>query len=193
MTDLENKIYDGCKEIYDHCYDIIETMSTCIKTFMDSKGVTDYNPEVTLIKFDVLLQYSLLQIATADYDIDKNEIVFIRGLTKKGDLVNYINANSSGGTPITWDMIYRADVLDVRKALDLLKSEIVKLSKEFVMVFSTCDLATPEYDFFSDLVDGVFCIIKGLASMDGKIECSEADADCLILDTLEEIKKIKCQ
>lgn len=117
MTDLENKIYNDCKKCYENCYDRIKGMSFGpMKRFMDSEGVTDYNPEVTLIKFDILLQYSLLQIATADYDIDRNELIFIRDLTKEGDLVNYIN--SLGGTPISWDTIYRADVLDIRKLLD---------------------------------------------------------------------------
>ena len=115
MADLQ-KIYDGCKKIYDDCYHMIEIMSSGIKTFMDSKGVTDYNPDVTLIKFDLLLQYSLLQIATADYEIDRNELIFIRDLTEKGDLVNYLN--SLGGAQITWDMIYRVDVFEIRKLLD---------------------------------------------------------------------------
>ena len=186
MADLQ-KIYDGCKKIYDNCYHMIEIMSSGIKTFMDSKGVTDYNPEVTLIKFDLLLQYSLLQIATADYEIDRNKLIFIRDLTEKGDLVNYLN--SLGGAQITWDMIYRADVFEIRKLLDLLRDEIVKLSKEFVMVFSTCDLVTPQHDYISDLAADVLCVIVGLTSMDGKIESSERRADCLILHTLNEIKK----
>lgn len=190
MTDLE-KIFNGCKKIYDNCYDMVEVMSSSIKTFMALKGVTDYNPEVTLIKFDVLLQYSLLQIATADYEIDRNELIFIRDLTKKGDLVNYLN--SLGGDQITWDTIYRSDVLEIRKLLDLLKKEIVKLSKEFIMVFATCDLATPQHDYLSDLSENIICIIVGLTSMDGKVESSETGADCLILHTLNEIKKIKCQ
>lgn len=190
MADLQ-KIYDGCKKIYDDCYHMIEIMSFGIKTFMDSKGVTDYNPDVTLIKFDLLLQYSLLQIATADYEIDRNELIFIRDLTEKGDLVNYLN--SLGGAQITWDMIYRADVFEIRKLLDLLRDEIVKLSKEFIMVFSTCDLVTPQHDYLSDLTDNIICIILGLASMDGRVEHSETNTNCLILHTLDEIKKIKCR
>lgn len=188
MADLQ-KVYDGCKKIYDDCYHMIEIMSSGIKTFMDSKGVTDYNPDVTLIKFDLLLQYSLLQIATADYEIDRNELIFIRDLTEKGDLVNYLN--SLGGAQITWDMIYRVDVFEIRKLLDLLRDEIVKLSKEFVMVFSTCDLVTPQHDYLSDLTADVLCIIVGLTSIDGKIESSERSADCLILHTLNEIKEMK--
>lgn len=80
---------------------------------------------------------------------------------------------------------------EIRKLLDLLRDEIVKLSKEFVMVFSTCDLVTPQHDYLSDLTADVLCIIVGLTSIDGKIESSERSADCLILHTLNEIKEIK--
>lgn len=103
MADLQ-KIYDGCKKIYDNCYHMIEIMSSGIKTFMDSKGVTDYNPDVTLIKFDLLLQYSLLQIATADYEIDRNELIFIRDLTEKGDLVNYLNSFRRSSNHMGYDL-----------------------------------------------------------------------------------------
>lgn len=190
MADLQ-KIYDGCKKIYDNCCHMIEIMSSGIKTFMDSKGVTDYNPEVTLIKFDLLLQYSLLQIATADYEIDRNELIFIRDLTEKGDLVNYLNTLSD--SQISWDDIYQGDIFDLREILDSVKDRIKKLSEEFVMVFSTCDLVTPQHDYLSDLTDSILCIIVGLTSMDGKVESSETNADCLILHTLDEIKKIKCR
>lgn len=190
MADLQ-KIYDGCKKNYDNCFRMIQIMSSGIKTFMYSKGVTDYHPETTLMKFDILLQYSLLQIATADYEMDRNELIFIRDLTKAADIVDYLN--SFGGAQITWDMIYRADIFEIRKLLDLLRDEIVRLSKEFVMVFSTCDLVTPQHDYLSDLTENILCIIVGLTSMDGKVESSETNADCLILHALDEIKKIKCR
>lgn len=189
MADLQ-KIYDGCKKIYDNCYHMIEIMSSGIKTFMDSKGVTDYNPDVTLIKFDLLLQYSLLQIATADYEIDRNELIFIRDLTKKGDLVNYLNTLSD--SQISWDDIYQGDIFDLREILDSIKDKIKKLSEEFVVVFATCDLAT-EHNYLADLTRNINCIIVGLAAMDGEITSTEMNSDCLILKALDEIKKIKCR
>lgn len=188
MTDLQ-KIYDGCKKIYNNCYDMIEGMSFDTKRYLDSQGTTDYNPEEILIKFDIILQYSLLQIATADYEIDRNELIFIRDLTEKGDLVNYLN--SLGGTPISWDTIYHADVLEIRKFLESLKKRIADLSQEFIFVFTTCDLDTPQHDYLSDLTADVLCIIDGLASMDGKIERSEEMADCFVLHVLKVIEKLK--
>lgn len=188
MTDLQ-KVYDSCIHFYDDCYDILDRMSAGIKEIMESKGV-NYNPEVTLIKFDILLQYSLLQIASADYEIDRNELIFIRDLTKKGDLVNYLNTLSD--SQISWDNIYQGDIFDLRGILDSIKDKIKKLSEEFIVVFATCDLAT-EHNYLADLTRNINCIIVGLAAMDGEITSTEMDSDCLILHTLDEIKKIKCR
>lgn len=188
MADLQ-KIYDSCIHFYDDCYDIVDRMSSGIKEIMESEGM-NYDPEVTVIKFDILLQYSLLQIASADYEIDRNELIFIRDLTKKGDIVNYLNTLSD--SQISWDDIYQGDILDLRGILDSIKDRIKKLSKEFVMVFATCDLAT-EHNYLADLTRNINCIIVGLAAMDGEITSTEMNSDCLILKALDEIKKIKCQ
>lgn len=180
MADLQ-KVYDSCIHFYDDCYDMLNRMSAGIKEVMEPKGV-NYNPEVTLIKFDILLQYSLLQIASADYKIDRNELIFIRDLTKKGDLVNYLNTLSN--SQISWDDIYQGDVLDLRGILDSIEDKIKKLSEEFVMVFATCDLAT-EHNYLADLTRNINCIIVGLAAMDGEITSTEINSDCFILKALD--------
>lgn len=188
MKDLQ-KIYDSCIRFYDNCYDIVDRMSAGIKKIMESEGV-NYNQEITLIQFDILLQYSLLQIASVDYEIDRNELIFIRDLTRKGDLVNYLNTLSD--SQISWDDIYQGDIFALRGILDSIEHKIKKLSEDFVIVFATCDLAT-EHNYLDDLTANISCILLGLASMDGEITSTEMNSNCLIINALDQIKKIKCQ
>ena len=65
-----------------------------------------------------------------------------------------------------------------------------ELSEEFVRVFAVCDKAT-EYDFVADLERDLLAIVAGLINIDGTVSRSEMNEKCLILGTIDRIKKIK--
>ena len=186
MDDLQ-KIFDGCRALYEQCYENVKEMSCSIAEIMESEGKR-WDPKITTGKFDVVLQYSLLQIAVADFDLDKNEVVFIRDLTKQGDFVNYINAVAN--TKITWEGLYNSQINNLRSFLNDIEPVMEDLSNEFVNVFAVCDKAT-EYDFAADLEKNIVLIITGLAHMDGSISKSELKQSCVILGAVNRIKELK--
>ena len=182
MNDLQ-KIFDDCRMFYKKCYNNVKAMAEDI-----ARVSKDINPDITVLKFDIILQYSLLQIAAADYELDENELIFIRDLTEKGDYVSYINkiANSN----ITWDDIFNSNVIKFKNFLEDSYPLMDELSAEFVIVFATCDKLT-DYNYFKDLENYIKMIIAGLSLMDGEITTSEKNKSCLILNAIKEIKDYK--
>ncbi len=186
MSDLQS-IFEVCREAYKKCYDNVKAMSCSIARIMEKKGI-EWDPKITSGKFDIILQYSLLQIAAADYDFDRNEMIFIRDLTEQGDLVNYMNSITKPS--ITWEELYDCSVIEIRAALRRIEGIMVNLSDEFINVFAICDVAT-EYNYLYDLEDNILLIIAGLAKMDGAITDSELNQGCLIIGAINKIKKLK--
>ncbi|HBN00939.1 MAG TPA: hypothetical protein DD384_07000 [Firmicutes bacterium] len=183
MADLQ-KVYDSCKKFYNDAYGVVSAMGLVYKKYHDP----DYDPEILGLKFDLFVQFSLLQIAVADNDFDKNELLFIRDLTEKGDLVQYYN--SLGGAYITWNQLYNADVYMIKDLLRFTEEEMNRMSTDFVTIVAGIDSLT-EHNFLSDLQNDITCMILGLCSMDGKITKSETAQRCFILVLLNEIENIK--
>jgi len=186
MADLQT-VFDNCRVLYKKCYDNVKAMACDIASVMESQG-KEWDPKITSGKFDIVLQYSLLQIAVADFDFDRNEMIFIRDLTEQGDFVNYIN--SIAKTNITWEGLYNSNINDIRKVLRNIEGLMAGLCEEFVNVFAICDKVT-EYDYVSDLERNIVLVIGGLAQMDGTITNSEIDQGCLIIGAINRIKELK--
>ena len=185
MDDLQT-IFEGCQRLYKECYDNLRKMSCIIARYMEAIN-QDWNPRLTTLKFDIVLQYSLLQIAVSDFDFDQNEVIFIRDLTEQGDYVQYIN--SIAHTNFTWDDFYNTRVCDIRKILRDTKNLMLDLSEEFITVFALCDKFT-EYDYVANLEKNITLIILGLSKMDSEITESEMNEDCLIFATIDRIKEL---
>ena len=91
MADLQ-RIFDSCKKEYDECYAVIAGMGDWLSERLDNGKKNRFRSNVLCKNFDVVLQFSLLQIAVADYDLDSKEVIFIRDLTLDGDLFEYLNS-----------------------------------------------------------------------------------------------------
>lgn len=186
MYDLQ-KIFDDCCAVYERCMNNIREMSYDVANYMEKEGV-DWDPNITCAKFDIALQYSLLQIASSDLKLDENELIFVRDIAEEGDFLAYIN--SIGNTNITWESLFSSNIFTIRKLLRGLEGAMGELSEEFVRVFAVCDKAT-EYDFVADLERDLLAIVAGLINIDGTVSRSEMNEKCLILGTIDRIKKIK--
>ncbi len=189
MNDLQNT-FDACSALYKKCYDNVKAMACDIAAVLEEQGV-DFDPKITTGKFDIVLQYSLLQIAVADFDFDVNEMIFIRDITEQGDFLNYVNSIAKTG--ITWNGLLNSSVNDIRKFLRDIEGEIEELSEEFVAVFATCDKVTREYNYVADLEKYIVSILAGLMTMDGNITKNEASTSTVIGRAINKIKQLKKQ
>ena len=177
------KHLDRCKVCYLEINRDISAMAEAIGVMMQERG-KNFDPKVTVMKFDLILQYSLLQVACSDYDLAQNEIVFIRDLTKNADYCKYISFVSK--KPCTWADLLNSDIVAVRSLLRATEEDMKELSDEVVNVFAIADKAT-EYDFLSDLRVNLLLIISGLSMMDGDIESEDYSQSVLILDVVKRI------
>lgn len=181
------KTFEACCTLYKRCINNIREMSNVVASYMKREGL-DWDPNMPCVKFDIALQYSLLQIASSDLKLDKNEIIFIRDIAEEGDFLNFLNNYGDGS--ITWESLFSLNIFTLRKFLREIEGIIRKMSEEFVGVFALCDKLT-EYDFVADLEKDLMGIVAGLITIDGAVDRSEMDEKCLILGTIGRIKKIK--
>ena len=179
-------IFELAQAAYADSVNDVKNMAQLIEKVLKSAG-QKYDYKITLQQFDILLQYSLLQIAVADNDIDKNEIAFIRELTTYGDLCNYLSITS--GNKIEWDTILYASESVVKSLLNTLETPIKRLADEFMAMFVAVDKAV-EYDFLGDLKNNVTAIILAACRAEGEARREELTQSCMIIYVINEIERL---
>ena len=187
MADLQ-AIFDSCREAYKDSYFTISAMGDWLSERLGNGKKERFNSELLCKNFDIVLQFSLLQIAVADYDLDSKELVFIRDLTIKGDLIEYLN--SLVEYKISWNTIYNTDVIELKGLLRDIEPLIESLSNDLATAFAICD-ATTAHNYVSELKTSVIVIVNGLGKMDGDFSYLEQHADCLVIRLASEIERRK--
>ena len=184
---MSTRIFDLAKAAYDDSINDLRNMTNITAKALRQMGAS-YDPRVTLNQFDILLQYSMLQIALADGYLDENEVLFIRDVAQYSDFCVFLNQH--GFEDVTWQKIYNTRESTLNRILDDAKADIMDLSEDFITVFATCDAIT-EYDFVSDLKRNVVALILATCQADGDAEASELNNGCLIVSAISEIERRK--
>ncbi len=187
MADLQ-AIFDSCREAYKESYFNISVMGDWLNERLDNGKKERFNSELLCKNFDIVLQFSLLQIAVADYELDSKELIFIRDLTIKGDLIEYLN--SLVEYKISWNTIYNTDVIELKGLLRDIEPLIESLSNDLATAFAICDASTV-HNYVSDLKTSIIVIVNGLGKMDGDFSYLEQHADCLVIRLASEIERRK--
>ena len=185
MYTLED-MFNDCRNLYRASYFVVKNMSCSVGACLEKANIA-FDPRIKCMKFDIVLQYSLLQIATKDFFLNKDEVIFIRDLTES-DILNIINASEN--SDYTWEDIYNLPMTTIRKILSDVESPMESLGQEVVNIFSLCDKIT-EYDYVSDLEKNVRLIISALSVIDGNADNSKSSQNYLILKLIKKIKKEK--
>lgn len=94
-------ILDKAARAYDHAEATIRAMDGVFRNVTGS----NYDAELTLAQFDMILQGVLLSVACADGIFDPLEQDFIRQFAMHGDLLEYINSDSNGEIELSWDIL----------------------------------------------------------------------------------------
>ena len=187
MADLQ-AIFDKCKLAYKGTCVDISMMGHWLSERLDNGKKERFNSKLLCKNFDIILQFSLLQIAVADNDLDPKEVVFIRDLTINGDLIEYLN--SLVENKIDWETVYNADVIELKGLLKDIEPLMESLSNDLATAFAICD-ATTAHNYVSDLKTSIIVIVNGLGKMDGDFSYLEQHADCLVIRLTSEIERRK--
>ena len=107
-------VFDRSVLIYNKAQDIIKKMSKDVSSEIKKSNLKIKD---TAVLFDIVLQYSLIQVAISDSDFNINEMIFISKLTKRGDLLKFLKATKK--IDITWDDLYRCSIEGIKNYLNV--------------------------------------------------------------------------
>lgn len=178
-------IFDAAKAAYKDCINDLTVMGKATEQIMAKKG-KNFSTRVLLNQFDVLLQYSLLQLALADGTLAGEELSFIMDLAQYYPLPDFLKA--VGYKNATWQVIFNTQEQKLSGIVDEVEDAVVDLSQDFINIFSAFDSAT-EYSYFDDLKRNIGIIIAATCQADGKAEARELENGCLIVFAMVQIEK----
>lgn len=189
MATIQN-VFDECKKLYAGVYDYIVKMANhAAKVDKDNGIKTD--PSVTIAKFELIIQYSLLQFANTSGGISSNEKIFIRDITKSYDFINYFNKNyASDKKELSWETLVDASPTVVQNFLDSNRLLFQDMIYEVRDVFANYDKVT-NYNYLADLKATFYKLIQGLALMDGDMDNEDYNKTLLFDELAYEIEKSK--
>ena len=180
-------IFDEAKAAYKKCINDLTVMGNATEQVMAKKG-KKFETRILLNQFDVLLQYSLLQVALADGTLAGEELTFIMDLSQYYPLPEFFK--SVGYKNATWQVIYNTNEQKLNDIVAEIKDSVVKLSEDFINIFSAYDSAA-DHNYFEDLKRNVGLIIAATCQADGKAEEREIKNGCLIIDAMAKINQLK--
>lgn len=180
-------IFDAAKAAYKDCINDLTVMGKATEQVMAKKG-KNFNTRVLLNQFDVLLQYSLLQLALADGTLAGEELSFIMDLSEYYPLPEFLK--SVGYKNATWQVIYNTQEQKLSGIVEEIEDAVIALSLDFINIFSAFDSAT-QYNYFEDLKRNITIIITATCQADGKAEEREIENGCLIIDAMAKINQLK--
>lgn len=180
-------IFDRAKTAYRDCISDLTVMGDAVATIQAKQG-KKFDTRILLNQFDVLLQYSLLQIALADGTLANEEACFIRDLAENSDLTELLK--KLGYDNASWQTIYNTEESKLSSILKSIEQDVMNLSKDIVSVFAGYDAANP-HDYFADLKNNIAIIIAATCQADGKSEACELNEVCLIIKVMAQIKMLK--
>lgn len=183
---MKSELFKVTRKAYESCLKDIKEMAKYIEKAFKKEG-QEFDHAKTLKQFDIILQYSMLQIAVADNRTEASEIELIRDIVKYGDFCEYLKMYS-GRNEFSWSVILAADETSLSRLLDAIQEDIRKLVNEFITVFVVADSALKQ-DYFTDFKSNVSLILAATCQADGDARKEELNG-CAMLSVLGAMESI---
>lgn len=171
------------QEVENARYEILDAVEQIYR----KNGLQKCNSEAS--RFEVLLQYSMLQIAKSDRDFDKKEAELIAGFALRDSLFNYMKSANSGID--SWEDLYRAPSEKQKKVLQSLSynMEINKIKNKFAKAVGRTDDPDEADKYLDSINQNWLTILNSVISADGVRSKQETGAGCLIADVLDDARR----
>lgn len=190
-----NKAYEQALHAYKEAFQAYDEatsiLSAMLQTIQQSRHESSDYCIRQLERFDVILQYSLLQVGLANKCLDKNEVIFITDIAKYGDFCQYLKAFYNVET--SWNEINSLNESVIQNVLNVTGESVFKIGQEFIKVFIVFDHATEDTDFAGIMLQCLAKIVYATMLSDGNVERNELNNGCLILDIFGNIKNALAQ
>ena len=182
-------ILDKAAEAYDHAEATIRAMD---EVFQNVTG-NEYDAELTLAQFDMILQGVMLSVACADGNFDILEQDFIWQFAVHGDLLQYIRSDSNGEIDLTWDIIAQLPEQVTATLLQVLPQVLDDQCESFVYPLAAVDFTYSKYggvittpgDFLKSIEADMIKIAGLLAFVDSEGTDEEINAAVAMIYELE--------
>ena len=182
-------ILDKAGEAYDHAEMTIRAMDGVFQNVTGS----DYNAELTLAQFDMILQGVLLSVACADGVFDPVEQDFVRLFAMHGDLLEYIRSDSGGKIDLTWDIIANLPEEISSNLIRVLPQVLDDQCESFVLPLAAVDFSYSQFggvlttpgDFLKSIETDMIRIAGLLAFLDSDGTDDELNAAVSMIYELE--------
>ena len=176
--DIRNKALGA----YEDAISLLDNVFKAHQKYIDPK----FDPKAGLCRFDVLLQYSMMQVALYDNQLDREELKLISELSKFANFCDYLTAK--GYKDVTWQNLLNANADQLKQIIAEYAKDMVDLNQEFVYVFTVVDIQVTEADLLKQLTNDILFMLHSVAVSDEKYAEDEVyKADCLIFRALEAI------
>jgi len=187
---MTQEAFNQAKQAYKNLLDVLgATLNTFNNNVPEDKRV---DPRGFQIKFDILLQHSLINIAISDEEMFMDELVLIHDITDLGDIVLFFRDVYKN--EMTWEDLYKMSPSDVARILKEQEENIAYLADDFVKIVSVVDAVVTEYDVTGMLFHEVETVVKVLMCLDGEIkEDAEKVNSTYILHLFNQISERKSE
>lgn len=184
---MNSYIRQKAVEAYNQSTNILEAMFKLFKRIEEANG-KEFDVRLALNRFDVLLQYSMMQVALKDGYLHVEEVKLIRDLSKYCDFCDYLNKR--GYKDVTWQMVLNTNEATIQSIISDYHDDMIDLNRDFIFIFSAIDKALTQYSYIDMLKKNVITILGAVAAADNDFNKEEVGADCLILGALFAIEKL---
>ena len=190
MEDYDRQdILDKAAQAYEHAEATIRAMDGVFQHVTGS----NYDAELTLAQFDMILQGVLLSVACADGNFDVLEQDFIRQFAMHGDLLEYIRSDSNGEVALAWDVIASLPEETVSTLLKVLPEVLDDQCESFVYPLAAVDFSYSKFggvtttpgDFLKSIEADMIQIAGLLAFVDSEGTDEEINAAVAMIYELE--------
>ena len=140
--------------------------------------------EGILTYFDILLQYSLLEIAAADSVYETSEVATITMITEYGDLIKYLNNMYNAN--YTWEDTVNGNGRSLTAFLEETHPFVLQIADKIGELLGVYDKIASSKEYLESIKDHLLAIIilfKGIDRNDTDEEF-EAAKKCIIIEFL---------
>ena len=151
---------------YDECEAIVGEISQIIKGVQE-----DFDPQVAMICFDLIIQACLLNASVQDGQFEHNEKIFVQNITKHGDLMSFVNSalkqEDASWEDMSWDDIEQLQSETQQQLAQISAAIVDPYAETFAGMFGIVDKVVTEKDYMALLYDAVGTMFVAIAGIDG--------------------------
>lgn len=173
--------------------DLTEFLKTKVfphrEEYEKSRGNNDYVAEYGLNSFDLMLQFSFLELACADGKITSDEIEMIQKICKYDSLAHFIERN--GVTGFSWSSFLEMSIDEAKHVLNSIGGVVFDIAQDFITSFALFDSFVKSKDFLKVFERSVYAFLMCLFSSDGELVEAEQKSQCMLYAAINKIKETK--